>query len=76
MLVQSVNREVVSEDIDDFEYTPKPQYHGPFIVFNEENEKDLPRQKAVSVKIVDFHAMFLDYFFRLTENHRFVQCYV
>ena len=36
-----INREVVSEDIDDFEYTPKPQYHGPFIVFNEENEKDL-----------------------------------
>jgi DNA polymerase epsilon subunit 1 len=36
-----INREVVSEDIDDFEYTPKPQYPGPFVVFNEVNEKDL-----------------------------------
>lgn len=25
-----INREVVSEDIDDFEYTPKPEYKGPF----------------------------------------------
>ncbi|KAJ8035463.1 DNA polymerase epsilon catalytic subunit A [Holothuria leucospilota] len=32
------NREVVSEDVEDFEYTPKPEYEGPFIVFNEENE--------------------------------------
>ena len=23
-----VNREVVSEDIDDFEYTPKPEFEG------------------------------------------------
>ena len=23
-----VNREVVTEDIDDFEYTPKPEYEG------------------------------------------------
>eukprot|EP01104_Vermistella_antarctica_P000854 TRINITY_DN1094_c0_g1_i4.p1 TRINITY_DN1094_c0_g1~~TRINITY_DN1094_c0_g1_i4.p1 ORF type:complete len:1939 (-),score=642.87 TRINITY_DN1094_c0_g1_i4:40-5856(-) len=30
-----VNREVVSQDIDDFEYTPKPEYEGPFIIFNE-----------------------------------------
>ncbi|KAF9451608.1 DUF1744-domain-containing protein [Macrolepiota fuliginosa MF-IS2] len=32
------NREIVSEDIDDFEYTPKEGYEGPFIVFNEPNE--------------------------------------
>jgi DNA polymerase epsilon subunit 1 len=32
------NREIVSEDIDDFEYTPKPEYEGPFIVFNEPDE--------------------------------------
>jgi DNA polymerase epsilon subunit 1 len=24
------NREIVSEDIDDFEYTPKPGLDGPF----------------------------------------------
>lgn len=33
------NREIVSEDIADFEYTPKPEYDGPFLVFNELNEK-------------------------------------
>jgi DNA polymerase epsilon subunit 1 len=27
-----VSREVVSEDIADFEYTPKPEYEGPFTV--------------------------------------------
>lgn len=32
------NREIVSEDIDDFEYTPKEGYEGPFIIFNESNE--------------------------------------
>lgn len=34
-----VNREIVSQDIEDFEYTPKPEYQGPFICFNVENEK-------------------------------------
>ncbi|KAK9824549.1 hypothetical protein WJX72_011249 [[Myrmecia] bisecta] len=34
-----VNREVVSEDISDFEYTPKPEFPGPFVVFNELDEK-------------------------------------
>ncbi|PKI82744.1 Pol2p [Malassezia vespertilionis] len=38
------NREVVSEDIDDFEYTPKEEYDGPFIIFNEKNEMDLLRR--------------------------------
>jgi DNA polymerase epsilon subunit 1 len=32
------NREVVSEDVEDFEYTPKPEYEGPFVVFNEQDE--------------------------------------
>lgn len=32
------NREIVSEDIDDFDYTPKPEFEGPFIIFNEEDE--------------------------------------
>ncbi|KAJ6626952.1 hypothetical protein B0H10DRAFT_1997385 [Mycena sp. CBHHK59/15] len=32
------NREIVSEDIEDFEYTPKDGYEGPFIVFNEADE--------------------------------------
>ncbi|OBA20211.1 DNA-directed DNA polymerase epsilon, catalytic subunit A [Metschnikowia bicuspidata var. bicuspidata NRRL YB-4993] len=33
------NREIISEDIDDFEYTPKPEYPGEFTVFNEPDEK-------------------------------------
>ncbi|KAL3482395.1 hypothetical protein BJX99DRAFT_1811 [Aspergillus californicus] len=35
------NREIVSEDIDDFEYTPKPEYSGPFMIFNEPNERSV-----------------------------------
>ncbi|KAI9505131.1 hypothetical protein BX070DRAFT_188883 [Coemansia spiralis] len=33
------NREVVSEDIEDFEYTPTPEFPGPFIIFNEPDER-------------------------------------
>ncbi|KAF2685905.1 DUF1744-domain-containing protein [Lentithecium fluviatile CBS 122367] len=33
------NREIVSEDIQDFDYTPKPEYQGPFMIFNESDEK-------------------------------------
>lgn len=32
------NREIISVDVEDFEYTPKPEFEGQFIVFNEENE--------------------------------------
>lgn len=32
------NREIVSRDVDDFEYTPKPEFEGNFIVFNEPTE--------------------------------------
>lgn len=35
------NREIISEDIDDFEYTPKPEYPGQFTIFNEPDEKHL-----------------------------------
>lgn len=33
-----VNREIVSEDIEDFDYNPKPEYEGPFTIFNEADE--------------------------------------
>ncbi|CAI5755607.1 unnamed protein product [Candida verbasci] len=33
------NREIISEDIEDFEYTPKPEYPGLFTIFNEPDEK-------------------------------------
>ncbi|CRK94685.1 CLUMA_CG008185, isoform A [Clunio marinus] len=32
------NREIVSCNVNDFEYTPKPEFEGNFIVFNEPNE--------------------------------------
>ena len=35
------NREIVAADVDDFEYTPKPEFEGPFTVFNEPNEISL-----------------------------------
>lgn len=35
------NREIISEDIRDFEYTPRPEYPGSFTIFNEPNEKAL-----------------------------------
>ncbi|KAJ1982312.1 DNA polymerase epsilon catalytic subunit [Dimargaris xerosporica] len=38
------NRGIVSQDIEDFEYTPKPEYEGPFTIFNEKNERMLLRR--------------------------------
>ncbi|KAG5438743.1 hypothetical protein PCANB_002463 [Pneumocystis canis] len=35
------NRDIVSSDIDNFEYTPKPEYDGPFWIFNETDEKSM-----------------------------------
>ena len=35
------SRHIVSEDIQDFDYTPKPSYPGPFHIFNEATEKAL-----------------------------------
>lgn len=33
-----INRQVVSADIEDFEYTPKPEFRGEFTVFNQPDE--------------------------------------
>ena len=38
------NREWVSDDIDNFEYTPKPEYEGNFIVWNEPDERAVLRR--------------------------------
>ncbi|KAL3235791.1 DNA polymerase epsilon catalytic subunit [Nakaseomyces bracarensis] len=32
------NREIIAEDIEDFEYTPKPELQGHFTIFNEADE--------------------------------------
>ncbi|KAI7983738.1 DNA polymerase epsilon catalytic subunit A [Camellia lanceoleosa] len=39
-----INRECVGEDIEDLEYTPKPEYEGYFKVTNVKNEEELLRQ--------------------------------
>ena len=39
-----VNRELVSEDIRDFEYSPKPEFYGPFRIFNVANEAAVLRR--------------------------------
>ncbi|XP_069115944.1 LOW QUALITY PROTEIN: DNA polymerase epsilon catalytic subunit A-like [Argopecten irradians] len=38
------NREIVSQDVEDFEYTPRPEFEGPFIIFNEPDEVTLIRR--------------------------------
>lgn len=35
------NREIVSEDIEGFEYTPKPEFPGTFEIFNEPSEREV-----------------------------------
>lgn len=44
------NREIVSEDISDFDYTPKPEYEGPFMIFNEPDEKALLERFFLHIK--------------------------
>jgi DNA polymerase epsilon subunit 1 len=35
------NREIVSSDIDDFDYTPKPEFEGPFTIINARDERSM-----------------------------------
>lgn len=44
------NRQIVSQDIGDFDYTPKPEYPGPFLIFNEPDEKALIERFFLHVK--------------------------
>ncbi|KAF2429554.1 DNA polymeras-like protein epsilon [Tothia fuscella] len=61
------NREIVSEDISDFEYTPKPEYDGPFMIFNEPDEKGLIERFFEHIKeakptvIVTYNGDFFDW---------------
>ncbi len=38
------NREVIGGDVEDFEYTPRPEYEGPFTIFNEPDEAGVLRK--------------------------------
>lgn len=61
------NREIISEDIDDFEYTPKPEYPGQFTIFNEPDEKSLLLRFYEHIRdvrptvIATFHGDFFDW---------------
>jgi DNA polymerase epsilon subunit 1 len=51
------NREIVAEDIADFEYSPKPEFDvGEFKVFNEQNE----------------HALLVRFFHEIRETKPFI----
>ncbi|XP_042499556.1 DNA polymerase epsilon catalytic subunit A-like isoform X2 [Macadamia integrifolia] len=47
-----INRECVGEDIENLEYTPKPEYEGCFKVKNVKNEEELLRQWFVHMREV------------------------
>src|ERR1700709_1603020 len=61
------NREIVSEDISDFEYTPKPEYEGLFMIFNERDERALLERFFEHIKeakptvIVTYNGDFFDW---------------
>ncbi|QIX00395.1 hypothetical protein AMS68_005912 [Peltaster fructicola] len=61
------NREIVSEDIQDFDYTPKPEFEGPFIIFNEANEEAVLERFFACIKearpniIVTYNGDFFDW---------------
>lgn len=62
-----ISRDVVSQDVQDFEYTPKPTYPGPFIIFNEATEEDLIKrffteyQKVRPQIVVTYNGDFFDW---------------
>ena len=61
------NKEIVSQDIEDFEYTPKPEYEGLFTIFNEPNEEECLRrffqhvQEAKPTVFVTYNGDFFDW---------------
>ncbi|RPB25462.1 DNA polymerase epsilon catalytic subunit A [Terfezia boudieri ATCC MYA-4762] len=61
------NREIVSQDIEDFEYTPKPEYEGFFVVFNEPDERAVLERFFEHIKeakptvIVTYNGDFFDW---------------
>lgn len=61
------NREIVSQDIEDFEYTPKPEYPGLFTIFNEPDERALLERFFEHIKeekptvIATFNGDFFDW---------------
>ena len=50
-----INREIVSQDIESFEYTPSPEYPGKFAVVNEPNEAALLNKFLSHIQLVRPH---------------------
>ena len=71
------SRSVVSQDVSDFEYTPKPSYPGPFHIFNEKDEVALIRRFIQEFQeyrpqiVVTYNGDFFDWPFLMTrcEHH-------
>lgn len=69
-----INREIVNEDVEDFEYTPKPEFRGEFKVFNESNEISLIRTffnhllRVQPQIMVTYNGDFFDWYFILSSN--------
>ncbi|KAK8827679.1 hypothetical protein WA577_007226, partial [Blastocystis sp. JDR] len=51
-----INRDIVTKDINDFEYTPHPDYKGPFHVYNEPSEEALLKRFYRLIEV--FHFLF------------------
>ncbi len=47
-----VNREIVSADIKNFDFTPRPEFEGPFHVYNEADELALLKRFFAHIKQV------------------------
>lgn len=62
-----INREIVSEDVANFEYTPLPKYPGPFEIFNVKDEESMLRKFIAHVRelrphvIVTYNGDFFDW---------------
>lgn len=61
------NREIISKDIEDFEYSPKPEYPGVFEIYNARNEEELLRHFFAHIRevkptvMVTFNGDFFDW---------------
>ena len=71
------SRTVVSQDVPNFEYTPKPNFPGPFKIFNEPNEQQLIRrffdefQKHRPQIVITYNGDFFDWPFLETRASQY-----
>lgn len=51
------NRSIISDDIENFEYTPKPEFEGPFTIFNEPDEASTITKFLDDISMVKPHVI-------------------